>query len=109
MRNVIDNDKIEIIARPNNAQPKQIADVAHPTFKHLQKTISGFKKNIVVAPYLMVGASDSRYFTSLTSQVFRFIPFTDIEGLHGVNERISGEEFKNGIRFYYYFMKNYNE
>jgi carboxypeptidase PM20D1 len=109
VRKVIDNDKIEIIARPNSAQPKQIADVEHPTFKHLQKTISAFKKNIVVAPYLMVGASDSRYFTDLTTQVFRFIPFTDIEGLHGVNERISGEEFKNGISFYYYFIKSYKE
>jgi len=109
VRKVINNDKIEIIARPNSAQPKQIADVGHPTFKHLQKTISAFKKDIVVAPYLMVGASDSRYFTDLTTQVFRFIPFTDIEGLHGVNERIKAEEFKNGVSFYYYFMKSYKE
>lgn len=109
VKKVIDNDKIEIIVKPNYAQPKQIADLEHPTFKHLQKVISGFKKDIIVAPYLMVGASDSRYFADLTSQIFRFIPFTDIEGLHGVNERISGEEFKNGISFYYYFIKNYKE
>lgn len=106
VKDVIDNNEIEITVRPNSQQPKQIADVNHATFKHLQKVISAFKKDIIVTPYLMVGASDSRHFSELTNQIFRFIPFTDIEGLHGVNERIAGKEFKYGVSFYYYFIKD---
>jgi carboxypeptidase PM20D1 len=62
---------------------------------------------MIVAPYLALGASDGRYFGELTSQVFRFIPFPDPEGFHGVNERIKIEDFKKGIGFYYELLKNY--
>ncbi|RRN76285.1 M20/M25/M40 family metallo-hydrolase, partial [Pseudoxanthomonas sp. SGD-10] len=102
----IDNDHIKIRIRPNKTSFKQIADINHPSFNYLQKTISAFKEDIVVAPFLMIGATDSRYFSDLTSQVFKFIPFPDVEGLHGVNERIKATDYKEGITFYYYFIKD---
>lgn len=105
IKKTIDNDRIIITIRPNKTSPQQIADINHPTFRYLQQTISAFEKDIVVAPFLMIGATDGRYFGDLTTQVLRFIPFTDIEGLHGVNERIGVEEYKKGISFYYYFIK----
>lgn len=105
VKKVIDNDSIKIIPIGLGNQPKQVANVNTEGFKSIQKTISAFKKDIVVAPYLVLGATDGRYFGDLTTQVFRFIPFTDPEGFHGVNERIKISEFKKGISFYYELMK----
>lgn len=102
---IIDNDSIKITTMGIGNEPKQVANVNSESFKHLHKTISAYHKDIVVAPYLVLGATDGRYFGTLTSQVFRFIPFTDPEGFHGVNERISISEFKKGIGFYYQLMK----
>lgn len=107
VKKVIDNDKIEIKARPGSSEPKQVADVDHPTFKSIQNTLNSLNKDLIVAPYLVLGATDARYYTALTNQVFRFIPFTDPQGFHGINERISVEDYKKGIGFYYWFMKDW--
>ncbi len=105
VKKVIANDSIKIIPQGDGNEPKQVADVDSEGFKYIQKTISAYKKDIVVAPYLVLGATDGRYFANITNQVFRFIPFTDPEGFHGVNERIKTTEFKKGIGFYYELMK----
>ncbi|HEX7366558.1 MAG TPA: M20/M25/M40 family metallo-hydrolase, partial [Pelobium sp.] len=73
VRKVIDNNQIKIIPQGNGNQPKQVANVDSQGFKYLQKTISAYKKDIVVAPYLVLGATDGRYFANITNQIFRFI------------------------------------
>lgn len=105
VKKVIANDNIKIIPLGEGNEPKQVAEVESESFKYIQKAISAYKKDIVVAPYLVLGATDARYFANITNQVFRFIPFTDPEGFHGVNERIKITEFKKGIGFYYELMK----
>ncbi len=107
VKKLVDDDRIKITPVGAGNEPKQVAKVDDPTFKYLQKTISAFHKDIIVAPYLVLGATDGRYFGELTSQVFRFNPFTDPEGFHGVNERIKIAEYKKGINFYYELIKNY--
>lgn len=108
IKKVINNPKIEISLRQGSSATAQIANINDKTFDYLQKTISAFQEEIIVTPYLVLGATDSRFFGDLTTQVFRFTPFTDPEGFHGVNERIKVTEFKKGIMFYYNFIKNYN-
>lgn len=105
VKKVIENDSIQINPMGAGNEPKQVAKVEDETFKYIQKTISAYHPNIVVAPYLVLGATDARYFGDLTTQIFRFAPFTDPEGFHGVNERIKVSEYKRGISFYYELMK----
>ena len=106
VKKVIVNDQIQITPQGDGNEPAQVANINSESFKYLQKTISAYKKDIVVAPYLVLGATDGRYFANITSQVFRFIPFTDPEGFHGVNERIKITEFKKGIGFFEYFYNS---
>lgn len=105
VKKVIADDNIQVIPQGDGNEPKQVAKVNSESFTYLQKTISAYQKDIVVAPYLVLGATDGRYFANITDQVFRFIPFTDPEGFHGVNERIKITEYKKGIGFYYELMK----
>lgn len=107
IREVIHNDRIKIMPRGTGNSSTQVARVDDPTFTNIRRTLNGFYPELVVAPYLVVGATDARYFGMLTSQVFRFIPFPDPEGFHAVNERIRPEDFKRGISFYYLLIKNY--
>jgi len=107
IKQVIKDDRINITPRAGSSQPSAIADVNDSSFTYLQKIIRGWRTDVVVTPYLVLGATDGRYFTSLTPQVFRFVPFTDIKGFHGVNERIGISEYKEAIRFYYHLIKNY--
>ena len=59
----------------------------------------------LVAPGLMLGATDARHFEPFTEQVFRFSPIRakaeDLARFHGTNERISLANLADLIRFYH--------
>jgi carboxypeptidase PM20D1 len=105
VKKVIANDKVEIHTRPAGTNPKQVADVNHQSFTHIQNTLHGWDSTLIVTPYLVLGTTDSKNFSDFTQQIFRFIPFTDPEGFHGVNERIKADDYKKGITFYYQYLK----
>ena len=60
--------------------------------------------DIIVAPGLMVGGSDSKHYGKAAKHSYRFNPFplsaSELSGLHGIDERIKKEDFLNGIRSY---------
>jgi carboxypeptidase PM20D1 len=60
--------------------------------------------DVVTLPYLQLGASDSRFYTGLTENVYRFTPFhltrAERDALHAPDERIRVDVWLRGIRFY---------
>ncbi|MEV8239300.1 M20/M25/M40 family metallo-hydrolase [Microbacterium testaceum] len=60
--------------------------------------------DVVPLPYLQLGASDSRFYTGLTANVYRFAPFhltrAERDALHAPDERIRVDSWLRGIRFY---------
>ena len=65
---------------------------------------SSLGSEIVATPYIQLGASDSRWFTGVCENVYRFTPFhltrAEREALHAHNERIRVEVWLRGIGFY---------
>jgi carboxypeptidase PM20D1 len=57
-----------------------------------------------VAPGLVLAGTDSRHYSDVAENVYRFQPILlsteDLEGLHGVNEHISLANYDRMIRFY---------
>lgn len=102
----IDNPRIHIEPLPGYEFPETVADVSDSSFAYLQQTIRSWDSNTIVAPFMVLGATDGRYYSDLTTQVFRFVPFHDTEGYHGLNERIEIEDYKKGIAFYYGLIKS---
>ena len=62
-----------------------------------------------MAPGLVLAGTDSRHYSDVAENVYRFQPILlsneDIEGLHGVNERISILNYDRMIRFYVGLME----
>jgi carboxypeptidase PM20D1 len=62
-----------------------------------------------VAPGLVLAGTDSRHYSDVAENVYRFQPILlsseDIEGLHGVNEHISIANYDRMIRFYIGLME----
>ena len=58
----------------------------------------------VIAPFLVIGATDSRQFAHLTDAIVRFMPVAmttqDLAGIHGVDERISVHDYGRMIAYY---------
>jgi carboxypeptidase PM20D1 len=84
--------------------PSNVSDSRAPQFRTLQRTIAQVYPDAIVAPYLVVGGTDSRHFSKLTSNVYRFIPVSlaeaELARLHGTNERVRVETYFEAIRFY---------
>lgn len=59
---------------------------------------------VVPTPYIQLGASDSRWFTGISDNVYRFTPFrmtrAERDALHAANERIRVDVWLRGIEFY---------
>jgi carboxypeptidase PM20D1 len=70
----------------------------------LSRTVREVLPEAIVAPGLMVGATDARHFGALSDQVFRFQPVLlapdDLPRFHGVDERISLDNLAFAVRVY---------
>ena len=93
------------------SEPTPVSDVDGRAFDVLQRTIRDVTSDsVVVAPYLVPGATDSRHYASSTNHVYRFLPYTltpsDRGRIHGTNERISIDDYRTMIRFYVQLIRN---
>lgn len=76
-----------------------------PVSKSLTRSaILRVQPDVVVAPYLVVVATDARHFADLSESVLRFLPVrltpTDLRRMHGTNERIAVRDYGQSIRTY---------
>jgi carboxypeptidase PM20D1 len=111
VRNVINDPRVKIEKYGDDFdEPSSVSDVDSEEFRVLHKTIRQVFPDVVVAPALVVGATDARHYGKLTGSVYRFLPFhfnnEDISRLHGTNERLSVENYLQGVRFYYQLINN---
>ncbi|HEY9089242.1 MAG TPA: M20 family peptidase [Anaerolineaceae bacterium] len=90
-----------------------VSPVEAPAFQDLSRVIRQIFPDAAVAPYLVMGATDARYYTAICDNVYRFCPLrlTDAElGLmHGTNERISVEGLGRMVQFYGQLIRVWGE
>ena len=95
--------ELEITGRLS-AEPSGVSNTDSESFRTLERTIRSVAPDAIVAPYLVVVASDARYYSGLSRNVFRFVPLRltarDLERMHGIDERIGIREYEAAIRTY---------
>jgi len=110
VRKVIDNPKIKLAPLPIRMEPSAVTDIASPGFKLMESTIRQTAPEAIVAPSLLVAATDSRHYANLTKNVLRFLPITltaaDTHRYHGTDERISLADYLRCISFYAQLIRN---
>ncbi|MCL2054522.1 MAG: M20/M25/M40 family metallo-hydrolase [Oscillospiraceae bacterium] len=96
----------------NGSEPSKISRVSGEGWSVLNTAISETWGECAVVPYLMVAGSDSRFYSSISDNIYRFSPMIMTEAerssIHGVNEKISEENFKSMIQFYISLLNPYN-
>jgi len=85
-------------------EPSPVSDTASPMYKLMEKQLAVSYPAAKTAPYVMLAASDSRYFTKICNQVFRFSPFaissSQLASIHGADENIQIDSLTRGVHFY---------
>ena len=111
VKKVIENEKVTVESlKQFDANPSPISDTASVGFRKIHRTIKSCFPNVIVAPYLVVGATDARHYRNICANFFRFMPVEmtdeDLKRPHGTNERISTKDFKKVIQFYAELIKS---
>jgi carboxypeptidase PM20D1 len=90
-----------------------VSAIDTPAYEALSNTIRGLFGEIAVAPYMVMGATDARYYTAICDDVYRFAPAFfqdgDLDRVHGINERISVESLATMVQFYTALIKAWDD
>jgi carboxypeptidase PM20D1 len=82
------------------------------SWQRIERTLRSLFPDVLVTPGLYVAGSDSRHFTAIADQIYRFSPVRadaqDLARLHGTNERISVANLAELVRFYHQLLRNLN-
>ncbi len=84
--------------------PSPVSPTDAEAYRALSRVVRGLFPEAVVAPNLVVGATDSRYYAPIAQSTLRFVPITltreDMGRIHGTDERISVESLVRCVAFF---------
>jgi carboxypeptidase PM20D1 len=106
VKKTISDPRVHVgVLDPHGARDaSSISSTASRGFSNIERTIRQVFPGTLVAPSLVLAATDSRSYEQLADDVYRFLPYLigpeDTTRIHGTNERIEIESYRNCVRFY---------
>lgn len=86
-----------------------VSDYKSDAFKLVERAVAEVFPGTVPVPYIMTGASDSRYFSRVCDNCIRFAPFTideqQLDSIHAADENIGLDTLAPAVDFYKYIIK----
>ena len=95
-----------------NQEPSPVSDAGSQAFRLLSRTIRQVvpDSELKIAPYLVVGGTDAKYYSGRSSNVFRFLAVRanveDLKRIHGTNERLSLDNLELNVKYFYQLLRN---
>lgn len=84
--------------------PPPLSSTSSAAFSIVSETIGAVFPGVAVAPWILLGATDSRFFRSIADDVYRFAPFRvtpeDMARIHGTGERVRLDDAAGAVAFY---------
>ncbi len=112
VRSVVNDPRVKLTPLPGHTEPSPISEVESSGFTHIARTIRQIYSDTLVAPSLMVAATDAKHFVPLTKNIYRFLPITlgaeDAKRYHGIDERVAVKDYEQAVRFYIQLIRNAN-
>lgn len=103
LRRVIADPRVQLRVL-SGEDPSPVSPTRGEPWELVRSAIGAAYPDAIVAPYLMLGASDGRHFCAISDHVYRFSPFAmtrrQRESVHGVDEHVTVEALGRGVMFY---------
>ncbi len=94
--------KVEVL--PGARAASAVASVDSRGYGMIARAVRAVAPDVVVAPGLVIGGTDSHHMEGIADDVYRFSPVrvrpADLARFHGTDERISIDNYAEVIRFY---------
>lgn len=102
---VIADERIDVQPMGVAFEPSKLSSAQAAPFKLIERVAREVFPDAIVAPGLMLAASDARHFDPIAEHSYRFMPIRfrseDLARVHGTDERISVEQLADMVRFYH--------
>ncbi|MCA9132925.1 MAG: M20/M25/M40 family metallo-hydrolase, partial [Planctomycetales bacterium] len=110
LQQAIGDARVQVHSLPPTTAASAVSPVDSPEFGQLQRTIGEVFPDVVVAPFVLVGSTDTVHYSDLCENIFRFIPTRlgerDTQRFHGINERLGRENYLEILRFFHRLLEN---
>jgi carboxypeptidase PM20D1 len=108
MAKVIDDPRVKL--RPDRLdEPSKVSSVESRAFELIREGVAAVCPDAFAMPYLMVAGTDVPKYEDIADDCYRFTPYTadssDLERIHGTNERLSIENVARCVAFYTHVIK----
>ncbi len=108
---VVDDDAVVISKLSAGREASPTASANSSGFRTIHRTIAEVYPDVVVAPGLVLGGTDSRHFTEVADNSFRFAPLvirpSDSTRIHATDERIKVSDYLKMIQYYTQLIRNF--
>lgn len=110
VRKIIGDEKVLFEPVENGYwEASPVSETETAAFKLLSLAIRRVFDNVPVTPYLVLGATDARYYAPVSDAVYRFTPFVaskaDLNRMHGIDERLSVEGMGKMVVFFHELIR----
>lgn len=109
VKSTIADDRVKVDRVGLAFEPSRVSSSQSATFGHVQRAVREVFPGAIVAPGLMLAATDARHFDGLAADVYRFSPVRakpeDLSRFHGTDERLSADNLAEMIRFYHRLLQ----
>lgn len=105
IKTLVDDERISVKVL-GVREATAVTDPNSFAFTKVDSLIRKTHQDILPAPFLMIAATDSRYFGKVSDGIVKFSPMVDPIGFHGIDERVSLESVELCLWFYEQLMRN---
>ncbi|WP_420387686.1 M20 family peptidase [Roseivirga sp.] len=107
---VIDDERVKARFYGFNSEPSPVSPIDSWGYEIINRSINEIFEKTLTAPNLVIAATDSRHYSPLSDNIYRFVPYhineENISTFHGIDEHILVEDYENAIRFYRQLILN---
>lgn len=95
-----------VVMNPGFSSP--MSDYTGEGFQRVERAVKAVFPGVITAPYLMTGASDSRFLGTVCDSCIRFAPIrisdSQLDSIHGINENVDLSALVPAVEFYKYII-----
>jgi carboxypeptidase PM20D1 len=105
-RKAINDERVQIEVLLPNVEASPVSSPDSTAFRTIMSPLKHHFDDPVVAPFLMIGGTDSRHFYNVTPNIYKFSPMIDPIGFHGVDEQLKISDYQKTLGFYHDFLRS---
>ena len=109
VKQTIADERVDVQLLGTPFEPSTVSSAQSDAYRVIERSIREVFPDALVAPGLVLAATDSRHFQDLAEQTYRFMPIRfksqDLARLHGTDERISSDQLADMVRFYFRLLQ----